>query len=332
MNAPSKTTRSLIVGVVIGAALLSADTYADPGQGIARIGLVSPSSPYTVLRGVSAFKERLHELGWVEGKNLVIEERWAEGQYDRLPALMKEVVSHKIDVLFIWGTPAAIAAKNATSTIPIVDATMADPVRSGVVASLARPGGNLTGLSMGYGEGMAGKWLELLQDAVPRLSSVTVIENPHNPTNRDQRKDLETVAPTRGVKLWFIEAGEPDAIDRAFEQAKRKTQAVLVLPDSGLLLYRQRITALAAKHRLPALYTVRDFMDAGGLMAYALDLEVQFRRAAEYIDKILKGAKPSDMPIEQPTKFQLFVNLKVAKALGLKIPESILLRADEVIR
>ena len=317
-----------------GIALLdsSLSAAAESAEKIVRLGFIGPTSPSAAPRGVSAFSERLHELGWVEGKNLVIEARWAEGRYDWLPALMNEVVSRDVDVLFTWGTPAAIAAKNATSTIPIVDATMGDPIGSGIVASLARPGGNLTELSSGWAEGMAGKWLELLQDMVPRLSTIAVIENPNNPVSLSQRKALETIAPTRGMKIRIIEVPDPEALDHAFEQVGRKAHAVLVLPDSGVLAYHSRITALAAKHRLPALYTMREFMDADGLMAYAPDLAVQFRRAADYVDKILRGARPADLPIEQPTQFKLVVNLRTARALGIKIPESILLRADEVIR
>jgi putative ABC transport system substrate-binding protein len=305
---------------------------AEPSQRVVRVGFVHTASPSTATGGVTAFWERLRELGYVEGENLVVEARWAEGRYDRLPALMAEVVGRKVDVLVTFSTPAAIAAKNATTTIPIVDASMADPVRAGLVASLAHPGGNLTGLSNGWGEGMAGKWFELLQETVPRLSAVAVIANPDNPLNRDFAKDLQAIAPTRGLKLRLIEVREPGALDRAFVQAGRKAQAVLVLPDAIFSVHRGRVTALAAKHKLPTMYYVRDFVDAGGLMAYAPDQVAMFRRAADYVDKILRGANPGDLPIEQPTKYLLVVNLKTAKALGVTIPDSILLRADEVIR
>jgi putative ABC transport system substrate-binding protein len=297
-----------------------------------RLGFVHPQSPSTANRGVTAFWERLRELGWVEGQNLVIEARWADGRAERLPALMSEMIERKVDVLVTWGTTAAVAAKKATSTIPIVDAAMSDPVRSGLAASLARPGGNLTGLSGGFAEGFAGKWLELLRETVPRLSRVAVIENPDTPIARDLESELKAIATARGLKLLLIEVREAGALDRAFEQAARKSQAVLVLPDPMLGANRERVVALAAKHRLPAIYYLRDFVEAGGLMAYAPDLVAMFRRAAEYVDKILKGAKPGDLSIEQPTKFELLVNLKTAHALGISIPDSILLRADEVIR
>jgi putative ABC transport system substrate-binding protein len=296
-----------------------------------RVGFVHRALPSTATRGVPAFWERLHELGWVEGQNLVIEARWAEGRNDRLPALMGEVLERKVDVLVTYGTEAAVAAKHATSTVPIVVAAMGDPVRSGVAASLAHPGGNLTGLSMGFAEGMAGKWLELLQETVPRLSTLAVITNP-SPIARDLAKELESIAPRRNLKLRVIEVREPEALDRALAQAGRKAQAVLVLPDPAISAHRGQVTALAAKYRLPAMYYLRDYVDAGGLMAYGSDLAVLNRRAADYVDKILKGAKPGELPIEQPTKFELVVNLKTAKALGITIPDSILLQADEVIR
>lgn len=305
---------------------------AEPAPRVVRLGFVGPASPSSSVRAVTQFWERLRELGYVEGRNLVIEARWAEGRYDRLPELMAEVIGRKVDVLVTYSTPAAVAAKNATSTIPIVAVAMGDPIGSRLVASLARPGGNLTGLSMGWTEGITTKWLELLQETVPRLSTVVVFENPDNPVSRDQVKELQAIAPTRGLKLRLIEVREPGALDRAFGQAGQKAQGVLVLPDPVIAALRGQLTALAAKHRLPTIYYVRDFVDAGGLMAYGPDFGVQFRRAAEYVDKILKGALPADLPIEQPTQWTLVVNLKVARALGLTIPQSIRVRADEVIR
>jgi ABC-type uncharacterized transport system substrate-binding protein len=304
---------------------------ADPAQRVVRLGFVGPESPSTAPPGVNAFWQRLRELGYIDGQNLVIEERWAEGQYDRLPALMIEVVGRKIDVLVTYTTPAGIAARHATSTIPIVDALMGDPVGTGLVATLARPGGNVTGLSQEWVD-IAGKWLELLQETVPRLSTVAVLENPDNLSNRGAAKELRSIAPARELKLQFIEVRGPEALDRAFEQAVRKAQAVLLLPDSILATNRPRITALAARHRLPVMSFDRSFVVEGGLVAYAPNMTVQFARAADYVDKILKGAKPAELPIEQPTQYVLVINLRTAKALALTFPESILLRADEVIR
>jgi putative ABC transport system substrate-binding protein len=296
-----------------------------------RLGFVDQEFP-TTLRDIDQFWERLRELGWVEGQNLIVERRWAEGHAERLAGLMNEMVADKVDVIVTYSTPAAIAAKNATSTIPIVAVAMGDPIRSGLAASLARPGGNLTGQSMGYGGGTEGKWLELLQEMVPRLSTVAVIENPDNPAVRDQARALKAFALTRGLKLRFIDVREPDIFPNAFKQARREAQAVLVLADPLTTANRARITALAAEQRLPAMYGLHPFMDAGGLISYAADMAVMFRRAADCVDKIVKGAKPAELPIEQPTQYLLVVNLKTATALGITIPESILLRADEVIR
>jgi len=323
---------ALSFGVAVAVIAFALPCSAEPAQNVARVGFVQPQSPSTATRGSKQFWERLHELGWVEGQNLVIEARWADGRYDRLPALMAEVLGRQVDVLVTSGTAAAIAAKNATSTVPIVVGAMGDPLRTGLAASLACPGGNLTGLSLGYAEGMGGKWLQLLQETVPRLSTVAVIVNPDNPIARDLAREVEAVAPARGLKLLLIEVRKPETLDRAFEQAGRKAQAVLVLPDPVIAAERGQVTALATKRRLPAMYALRDFVDAGGLMAYGPDFNVAWRRAAEYVDKILRGTKPSDLPIEQPTQYELIVNLKTARVLGLTIPESILLRADEVVK
>jgi putative tryptophan/tyrosine transport system substrate-binding protein len=305
---------------------------AEPAQKLVRVGFVSPFSASTVTHGVTAFWDRLRELGYVEGQNLIIETRWADGRYNRLPALMAEVMGRKVEVLVTYGTPAVIAAKRTTSTVPIVVAVMGDPVGSGVAASLAHPGGNLTGLSQGWDEGIGGKWLELLQETVPGLSTVAVVANPDNPLAQELARKLAAIAPVRALRLRLIEVRSPAALTGAFERAGRTAQAVLVLPDPVMTASRDQVTALAAKHRLPAMYTVRDFVDVGGLMAYTPDTVVMFRRAADYVDRILKGAKPGDLPMEQPTQYELVVNLKTAKALGITIPESILLRADEVIR
>jgi putative tryptophan/tyrosine transport system substrate-binding protein len=305
---------------------------AEPGGRVVRLGFVGPGSPSSDPRGIAAFKERLRELGYVEGQNLVIETRWADGQFDQLPGLMAEVIALEIDVLVTYSTIPALAAKKATSTIPIVVAVMAEPLRTGLATNLARPTGNLTGLSMGWAEGIGGKWLELLQEAVPGLSTVAVIANTDNPVEQDMTAELKAIAPTRHLKLRIIEAPNPKALDHAFEQARRQSQAVLMIPDPRFIAQHKRIVALAARHRLPCIYGLREFADAGGLMAYGPDRAAMFRRAADYVDKILKGAKPGDLPIEQPTQFQLVVNLKTARALGLTFPESILLRADEVIR
>jgi len=317
---------SMSWGALLGPLLSRA---AEPAQRVVRVGFVSPFSPSADQRSADAFWQRLRELGWVEGQNLIIEARWAEARPDRLPALMTEVIGQQVDVLVTWSTPGATVAKKATSTVPIV-ALMGEPVRTGLVESLSRPGGNMTGLSMGFSEGLASKWLELLQELVPRLSTIAVTMNPDISVHRDIAKELQAIAPMRRLKLKIIEVREPAGLDSAFEQARRHSQAVLVVPDP--VIDRARITSLAAKHRLPAMYGLRDFAYAGGLMAYAPDVPAMYRRAAEYVDKILKGAKPADLPIEQPRQYLLVVNLKTARALGLSIPESIMLQANEVIR
>jgi len=305
---------------------------AEPTPKVAHIAFVGSGTPTTAPHGVAAFWERLRELGWVRDQNLVVEERWADGRMERLPALMADVVGLKVDVIVTYNTPSGIAAKKATASVPIVDAIMGDPLHAGLVDSLGRPGGNLTGLSAAWGEGIPGKWLELLQETVPQIASVAVILDPANPVHLSIVETLRTGAPARHLTLRLIEVREAKALDLAFRQAQRQAQAAVVLPSPTLLAYQRQVTALAAKHRLPAVYTMRDYVDAGGLMAYGPDFAAMFRRAADYVDKILRGAKPGDLPVEQPTKFELVVNLKAAKALGITIPESILLRADEVIR
>lgn len=333
MNSRS-TLLALAFSFASGIAVLSSPLArgAESVQKVLRLGVVAPDSPSTITPDLKAFWERLRELGYDEGQNLVIESRWAEGHLDRLPALMDEVLARKVDVLVTWSTPGAMAARKATNTIPIVATAMGDPVGSGLAASLARPGGNLTGLSVGLGQGMAGKWLELLQETIPHLSTVAVTTNPDIQVHRDLVKELEVIAPTRGLKLRIIEVRNPQMLAHAFEDARRNAQAVLVIADPITFINRTRVAMLAAKHRLPAVYGMRDFADVGGLMAYGVDQAVLYRRMADYVDRIVKGAKPADLPIEQGSRHQLIVNLKTAKALGLTFPESILVRADEVLQ
>jgi len=332
----SKLARRLpvLLAVVLAACslLLAPARAQEPARRLVRIGFVHPHSASSATHGVTAFWDRLHELGYVEGSNLQIEARWADGHTERLPELAAEVLARKPDLLVTYGTPAALAAKHATSTVPIVGVAMGEPLRTGLVTSLAHPDGNLTGTSVGWAEGIGGKWLELLRELVPRLADVAVIEDPDNPIARDLAADLKAIGPTRRLNVRFVEVREPSALDRVFGQAARKAQACIVLPAPFISAHRAQVTALAAKHRLPAIYYLRDYVDAGGLMAYAPDMDAQFRRAADYAGKILNGARPADLPIEQPTRWALIVNVKAAKALGLTIPESILLRADEVIR
>jgi len=292
----------------------------------------SDASPHTR----EAFRQGLRDLGYVEGRNVVIEYRSAEGKYERFPALAAELVALKVDVIVAAGsTPAALAAKQATRTILIVFASAADPVASGLVTSLARPGGNVTGLST-VGSELVGKRLEQLKQAVPGVSRVAVLWQPQGVlgerTRKDMLKEADVAARALGVRLQFVEARGPADFDRAFSDMTRaRAGALTVLGSPTFLNERRRLVDLAAKNRLPAVYTVREFVDAGGLMSYGPNLADLFRRAATYVDKILKGAKPADLPVEQPTKFELVINLKAAKALGLTIPQSLLGRADQVV-
>jgi putative ABC transport system substrate-binding protein len=281
---------------------------------------------------LEAFLEEMRALGYVEGQHLVMEYRGAAGQFERLPDLAAELVRLKVDVLMVGFTPGALAAKHATTTIPIVMVTVGDPVGNGLVASLARPGGNVTGLSSLDPE-RAGKELEFLKEVLPTVSRVAVLWNPANPLGALMVRAAEVAAQALGVQLHLVEARGPAAFDSAFVAMTRgHADALLVLGDTMFLLHRRRLTELAATSRLPAIYDDRRFVEAGGFMFYGPKGLVQWRRAAYYVDKILKGTKPADLPVEQPMQFELVINLKTAQALGLTIPPTLLFQADEVIR
>jgi putative ABC transport system substrate-binding protein len=300
---------------------------------VARIGYLAASSMTDNARYVQAFRESLHELGYVEGKNLLIEYRWAEGNYERLPDLAAELVRLRVDVIVAVGDPVILAARQATSTIPIVMPSVGDPVGRGFVASLARPGGNVTGVS-NLAVALTGKWLEFLKQIVPTLSQVAILRNAANPTHALFWAEAQSAAPRLGLKLQDVEVRTPDDLDGAFASIVRERSAALVvLPDPLLVaVLRGRIAEHATRNRLPAMCTFREQAEAGGLLSYGPSLPVNYRHAATYVAKILKGAKPADLPVEQPTKFELVINLKTAKALGLTIPQALLLRADEVIQ
>lgn len=296
-----------------------------------RIGRLSPISASVDAPSVEAFRQGLRELGWVEGRNLSIESRFAEGNLERLPVLAAELVRSNVDVIIGISSQGALAAKNATSTIPIVISMTGDPVESGLVASLARPGGNLTGVTA-LGLVLSEKRLQLLKEAVPGVKRVAVLSNPAFPDSRLGVKRLEGAAHALGVHLLVLEVHDPAGLEKAFAAMRNeRAGALVVLTDPLFLTHRTRIVELAAQIRLPAIYAIQGFMDVGGLMFYGESLPDVHRRAAIYVDKILKGAKPAELPIEQPTKFELVVNVKTAKALGLKIPQSVLMRADRVI-
>jgi putative ABC transport system substrate-binding protein len=321
---------------VIAGGLVAAPLAAEAQQAvkIARIGFLTPNMAASPPHVREAFLQGLRDLGYVEGRNVVIEYRDAEGKSERFPALAAELVALKVDVIVAPGTPAALAAKQATRTLPIVFPIAGDPVTSGLVTSLARPGGNVTGLSI-LDPDLVGKCLEQLKQAVPGVSGVAVLWQPGGlgeRTDKDMLKGAEVAARALGVRLQFVEARGPADFDRAFsEMTRARAGALTVLPSTMFLHERRRLVDLAARNRLPAVYPWREAVDAGGLMAYGANIADLFRRAATYVDKILKGAKPADLPVEQPTKFELVINLKTAKALGLTIPQSVLGRADQVI-
>jgi putative ABC transport system substrate-binding protein len=274
----------------------------------------------------------LRDLGWVEGQNLIIEYRWAEGKTERLPALAAELVQRKVEVIVAPAASAAVAAKNATSSIPIVMIFPIDPVETKLVASLARPGGNVTGTTFTPTPEIFGKQLELLKEAIPHASRVAVLSNPRDASSQRSllNKEVAGAAQSLRVRLQYLDARGPEEFDAAFAaMARERADGLLVL--GGFLVHRARLAGLAIKHRLPTMYGFGEYVAAGGLMAYGVNMSAFVGRAAVFVDKILKGAKPADLPVEQPTKFELAINLKTAKALGLTIPQSLLLRADQVI-
>jgi putative ABC transport system substrate-binding protein len=281
---------------------------------------------------IEAFRQGLRDLGYIEGKNIVVEFRWAEGHYDRYPAFVAEAVSLKVDVIVTEGTPAAIAASDGTKAIPIVMSPIGDPIAAGVVSSVGRPGGNITGLTSMTPE-IDAKRLELLKDLVPGVSRVAVLWNPTNPNNKARIPKIQAAAKSLRLTLDFMGAGDSEQLEKGFEAiVAARSQALMMPSDLALLSHRKRIVDFATKRRLPGLYAYREFVEVGGLASYAPSYPAMFRRAATYVDKILKGAKPGELPIERPTKFELVVNLKAAKALRLTIPQSALGRADEVIQ
>src|SRR5713101_5160816 len=316
------------------AAPLTAD--AQPPTKVPRIGyLETASTELPVAQAMlDAFRQGLRERGYVEGQTFVIEYRAAAGRVERLPDLVAELARLKVNVIVASATPAALAAKRATSTIPIVSAVMGDPVGDGLVVSLARPGGNITGLTF-LAPALVAKRLQLLKEAVPGVSHVVAFSHPGvygEHTMRDMLKEAEVAAQTLGVQLQVLEVRSPNDFDRAFSaMTTNSARALIVFPSPMFYGAHRRLVDLAAKHRLPAIYAFKEAVAAGGLMSYGTSIPDLSRRAAIYVDKILKGAKPGDLPIEQPTRFELVINLKTAKALGLTIPPSLLGRADEAI-
>jgi len=334
-NQKSKIKNRKLVGMtacVITLAMCGVAAQAQQPAKIFRIGFLSTTSPSNVPTRLEAFRQGLRDLGYVEGKNIVIEYRYAEGNIDRLPTLLDELMRLKVDVIVASGPSPTRAAKKATATIPIVMTWDYDPVGNGYVASLARPGGNITGLSILAPE-ISGKQLELLKEIVPKLSRVAVLGTSTVPGNAEALKATELAAQAHKVQLQYLEIRDRKDIETAFQTARKaRADAVLALASRVLLTDRTQVAELAVKSRLPAIYGEREHVEAGGLVTYGVSISDLFRRAATYVDKILKGAKPSDLPVEQPIKFEVVINLKAAKQIGLTIPPNVLARADRVIR
>ncbi len=324
--------RREFIALLGGAAAWPLGARAQQTAKMSRIGYLGSSSPTLEPHYVEAFRQKLRDLGHVEGENIAIEYRWADGQDDQLPKLATELVRLKPDVIVTTGTPGALAAMQATNTIPIVMASAGDPVGAGLVASLARPGGNVTGFTI-LGPELEGKRLELLKQAVPELSRVAVLWNPSNPAIVSYFETIKNAGRALRISLDPVaEVRRADELDNAFTAiASARPHALAVLADRFLLAHRKRIVEFAAAKRLPGMYPYREYVDAGGLMSYAPSNIELFRGTATYVDKILKGAIPGELPVQEPTKFELIVNLKNAKASGIDVPTSLLLRADEVI-
>ena len=303
---------------------------AQQGGKLPTIGLMASGTAADMSHLTAAFVQRLRELGWSEGRNVAIEYRWAEGRSERFAEIAAEFVRLKVDVILTHNTPPALAAKQATSVIPIVFATAGDPVGSGIVASLARPGGNVTGLSS-QAPDTAGKRLELLREVIPSLHRLAILADVGNPYAALDADEVRKAARPLGLEVVTFEIRLAGDIDRAFDALKGRARALYVIAVPLLFVHRVRINNLALAARLPTMHGVREYVEAGGLMSYGPNWPHMWSRAADFIDKILRGAKPADMPVEQPTKFELVINLKTAKTLGLTVPESFLLRADEVV-
>jgi putative tryptophan/tyrosine transport system substrate-binding protein len=322
--------RREFITLLAGAAAWPIAARAQQASMLPTIGFVGESTPGGQSERNAAFVQRLRELGWIEGHSIGIEYRWAEGRSERFAEIATEFVRLKVNIIVTSSTPAILAAKQATSVIPVVFASAADPVGTGLVASLSRPGGNVTGLSI-QSTDIAGKRVELLREVIPHLRRLAIIANIINPASAIEVKEIQAAAEALGLQLNTLEIRQAEDIAPTFGALDGRADAVY-LPTAPLILTnRNRINTLALGARLPTMYSDREYVESAGLMSYGPNRPDLFRRAAEYVDKILRGTKPADIPVEQPTKFDLVINLKTAKALGLTIPESFLLRADEVV-
>jgi putative ABC transport system substrate-binding protein len=323
--------RDFILLVGCAAAVWPQAAPAEETGKLYRVGVLSPGAGSLAPELAATSREAFEKLGWIEGKNIIFERRYAENHPDRLPQLAAELVRLKVDLIMAGGTLAPLAAKRATKTVPIVMTTAGDPIGSGLVSNLARPGGNISGLSF-MSPDLAGKRLQLLKEVRPRLARVAVLWDGANPYPAREFKQTQQAARALGIEVQSLEVRGPDDFAGAFDAAKRRQpDALLTIGDPLTRDFRKQIADFASTQRLPAMYPLRDYVEAGGLMSYGAGIADLVRRAPDYVDKILKGAKPGDLPVEQPTKFELAINLKTAKALGLTIPSALLAEADEVI-
>ena len=322
--------RDFIAALSSAAAVWPLAAHAQQSAKLPTIGFLGTSTPLVMSQWIAAFVQRLRELGWIEGRTVALEYRWAEGRSERMAEIAAEFVRLKVDIIVTYATPPVVAAKQATAVIPIVSAVMGDAVGTGLVASLARPGGNVTGLSI-LTPDLAGKRLELLREVAPGVRRLAFLANMSNPISVPEMGQVQAAAGTLGLDVVALEIRRPEDIVPAFETLKGGAQALYVAGDPLVLTNRVRINTLSLVAQLPAIYNSREYVEAGGLMSYGVNWPDLFRRTAEYVDKILRRAKPADLPLEQPNKFDLVINLTTAKALGLTIPDSFLLRADEVI-
>ena len=323
--------RRRFIGALAGGLLASPiTTIAQQPTKVARIGFLGSSAPPPEL--LAAVRSELRERGYIEGSNLALEVRWAEGSFDALPALADELARSRVDLILAWATPATLAAKRATPSIPIVFFAVSDPVGSGLVASLARPSGNVTGVT-NIAKDLIGRQLQMLAQIRPGIRRVAIMGNPTNPSSDAQRAEGEAAARALSITPLFVSVRDPDRIASALAYAVGQgADGLVVLPDPAFLTRRREIADMALEHRLPSIYARREAVQAGGLVAYGASLSDQIGRATAYADRILKGARPAELPVEQPAKLELVINLKTAKALGLTVPLSLLLQADEVIR
>lgn len=324
------TDRMLTLIVILALLAAPFGTSAQPSKKM-RIGYLSGNPPSDTEDAIEAFRAKLRALGHIEGQNLLIESRYADGRFDKLPKLAAELVQLKVDVIFAFGTPGSRAAKNATTTIPIIFGVVSDPLAAGLIASLTRPGGNVTGVTPNNPD-LSAKRVSLLKDAVPAATHVSVLVNPDFPATSSMLTETRLGAQSLGVKLQILEVREPVGFAKAFAaMTEAKAKGVIVLADPMFIAQRRRIVELALRHRIPAMYHLRHFVEAGGLISYGAEYTEMFQQGAVLVDKILKGAKPGDLPVEQPWRYALAINLKTAKAIGLTIPQLLLGRADHIV-